>query len=204
MGLEHSPWERSCSPVSVLCCVPFLSLCGLTKYTVAGTAFGPTLTVCMLAIDPVDSQVLFAPGHQCRYTEVRSQDCSRHAPGHSVGTVEAVQTLAWPNHHVYVPTKPTAAKASPVPVAGVLVLLGDSQVLNLGSRQQRCNSTSHTAARRYFSSSSLLTRPLGLRCGFSPTSACGPRAQESVRQEGAEVVIRVSRPPRWGEGWWRM
>ena len=36
--------------------------------------------------------------------------------------MEAAQTLAWPNPQVYVPTKPTAAKARPVSAVGELVV----------------------------------------------------------------------------------
>ena len=144
-------------------------------YTVVGTVLGPTLTVGTPAIGPGDSQALFSPGHQCRSTEVSSQDCSSCAPGPTVGAVEAAQTLAWPNPHVYLPTKPTAAKASPVTAARAVVVLPDvSQALNLGSCQWRCNSAVHAAARRDFSSPSIVTQPLGLSCGFSPTSICGP------------------------------
>ena len=109
--------------MNVLCCAPFCSLCGLTKYIVAGTALGPTLTVGMPAIGPGDSQELFSPGYQHRSTEVRFQDCSNHAPGPSVGTMEAAQTLLWPNCHVYVPTEPTAAKSGPVPAVRAFVVL---------------------------------------------------------------------------------
>ena len=126
--------------MNVLCCVPFQPFCGLTKYTVVGSALGPTLTVGMLAIGAGDSQVLFSPGHQCRSTEVTSQDCSSHARGPTVGAVEAAQTLAWPHPHAYMPTKPTAAKARPVPAKGALVLSDVLQVLNLGRFQRRCNS----------------------------------------------------------------
>lgn len=73
--------------------VPFCPLCGLTNYTVAGTALSPTLTVDMPAIGLDDSQALFSPGHQCRSTKVRSQGCSIHAPGPSVGAIEAACTL---------------------------------------------------------------------------------------------------------------
>lgn len=44
----------SCSPMNVLCCVPFHPLCGLTKYTLVGTSLGPAVTVDMLGIGPVD------------------------------------------------------------------------------------------------------------------------------------------------------
>ena len=132
MGLEHSHWEKShrvfllwiCSPVNVLYCISFCLLCRLTKYTIVGTALGPTLTVGMLAIGSGgDSQTLFSPGHQCRSTEVRSRDCSDHVPEPTVGTMEAVHTLALPNPLVNVPTNPTAAKARPATAAGALFLL---------------------------------------------------------------------------------
>ena len=106
-----------------------------------------------------------------RSTEVRYQDCSSRAPGPTVGAMEAAQTLSWPNPPVYIPT---AAKDRPISAAGALVLSDISQVLNLGSHQQRCNSMVHTVTRRDFSSSSLVTLPLGLSCSFSPTSACVP------------------------------
>ena len=169
--MENSHWERShcvvllwsCSPVNVLCCVPFRLLCRLTKYTVAGTALRPTLTAGMPAIGLVDSQELFSPGHWCRSTEVRSQDCSSRSPGPAVGAVEAAQTLAWPSPHMYVSTEPTAAKARSVPAAGALAVLSDvSQVLNLGRRQWTCICMVHRTTRGDFSSSSLVTGPLAL------------------------------------------
>ena len=129
-------------------------LCRLTKYTAVGTALSSTLTMSMPAIGPGDSQALFSLGYQCRSTEVTSQDCSRCAPGPAVGAMEAAQSLVWPNPHVYVPTKPIAAKARPVTL---VVYLDVSQVLNLRSRQRRCKSMVHTAVRRHFSSSSLVT-----------------------------------------------
>ena len=54
-----------------------------------------------------------SPGLWHRSTEVRSQT--------SVRAVEAVQTLAWPSHHMYKPTKSTADKPSPIAAAGTLV-----------------------------------------------------------------------------------
>ena len=64
------------------------------------------------------------------------------------------------------------------------------------------------AVRSDLSSSSLVTWPLGLSCGFIPTSEGMhvlfslesvpevARAHEPVRQEGAEEAIGVSRLPR--------
>ena len=95
----------------MLCCVTFHPLCKLSDYTVVGTALGTTLTVGMSAIGLGVSQALFSPGHQRRSTDIRSQDCSNHGSGPVMGEMGAAQTLAWPNPHVYVPTKSTAAKA---------------------------------------------------------------------------------------------
>ena len=64
--------------------------------------------------------------------------------------MEAAQTLVCPNPCVYAPTKPTAAKARPFSATGALVICSDvPQVLNLGSRQWRCNSMVHAARRRF-------------------------------------------------------
>ena len=161
--------------MNVFCRFSFHPLCGLTKYTVLGSAPSPTLMMIMMDIGPGVSQALVSSGHCCRSTEVSSQDCSSHAPGPAVGGTEATQTLAWPNTCVYMPTKPTAAKTRPDPAAGALVVLLDIlQVLNLGSLLQSCNSIFPTAVRRYFSSSFLVTELLGRSCGFIPTSACVP------------------------------
>ena len=149
-----------------------------------------------------------------RSIEVRSQT--------SVKAVEAVQTLAWPSPHIYMPTKSTADKPSPITSAGTLVCSDDPRALNLGSQKQRCNSMVGGTVRRDFSSSSLVFF-LVLKCGFSLTCACGPPtgvcpdpagAHEPVRQEEAEVrrrsvglprreeaepAIRVIGWPRWEE-----
>lgn len=53
-----------------------------------------TLSVDMLTVALGVSQELFSQGHQCRYTEVRSQDYSSCIPGPAVGAMEALQTLA--------------------------------------------------------------------------------------------------------------
>ena len=103
-------------------------------YAVVGTALGSTLTVSMLAIGPVVSQVLFSPGHQRRYTELRSQDCSSCAGGPTVGAMEATETLVWPNPLVFMPRNPIAGKARPISAVGALVVHSDvPQVLNLES-----------------------------------------------------------------------
>ena len=49
--------------MNVFCCVHFCPLCGLTKYTVVGTALSIALAVGKFAIGPGDSQALFSPGH---------------------------------------------------------------------------------------------------------------------------------------------
>ena len=56
--LSISPLELSTS--SVLCGVTCHLLCWLTKYTVVGTALGPTSTVGMPAISPGVTQALFS------------------------------------------------------------------------------------------------------------------------------------------------
>ena len=95
-------------------------LCHLSHcYTVVGTAFGLTLTVGMPAIGPGVSEALFSPGHQRRYT------CSNHGSGPAVGTMEAAQTLAWPNPCMYLPTKSTVAKARPISATGAFIVHSD-------------------------------------------------------------------------------
>ena len=179
----------------VLCCVTFHPLCELSDYTAVGTALNHTLSMGMPAIDPGVSQMLFSPGHQHRSTEVRSQDCSHHGSGPSVCAMGgAAQTLAWPNPCVYVPTKSTAAKVRPVLSAGAFIVCSDVlQVLSLQSRSQGCHSVVRAAARRDFSFSSLVAQPLGLSCGFSPTSSCGPPTG----------LCSQGRSPPWQGGAWR-
>ena len=107
------------------CALFFHPFCELSDYIVVGTALSLTLTVVMLAIVPDVSQTLFSPGHQHRSTEVRSQNCSNHGSGPTVGTMRAAQSLASPNPHVYVPTKSTAANDRPVSAAGALIVCSD-------------------------------------------------------------------------------
>ena len=141
------------------------------KVHCVGTPLGLTLTMSMLAICPGVSQVLFLPGHQHRSTEVMSQNCSSLATGLTVGAMDAAQTVAWPNPHMYMPTKSTAAEARAIPAAGALIILSDIlQALNLGCHQWRCNSIVCAAVRREFGSSFLVTQPLGLSFGFSSSS----------------------------------
>ena len=141
--------------MSVLFFVTFHPLCGLTKYTVVGTALGPTSVVGMLAVGPGASQTLFSQGHQCGSTEVVSQDCSSCTPGPAMGAMEAAQTLAWTNPCVYAPSKPIAAKARPVPATGAPVVRSDvPQALNSQSWQCRRKSVVCTVVGRDFSSAS--------------------------------------------------
>ena len=107
--------------MGVLCCVTFHPLCELSNYTVVGTALSPMLTMGIPTIGPGVSQTLFSPGHQHRSTEVRSQDCSNHGSGLIVGAMGEVQTLAWPNPNVYVPTKPTTAEARSILAVRTLI-----------------------------------------------------------------------------------
>lgn len=119
---------------NVLSFLNFHLLCELIKYT-AVTATGPTSTMSMLTMSPRFSQA-FSPGHQHRSIEVRSQNFSIHGPGPTVGMMVASQTLAWPSLHVYMPMKPTAANARPVPAVGALTgHLDTPEALNL-LRQQ--------------------------------------------------------------------
>ena len=56
-----------CSPVGMLCCVPYCPLCEFTNYTIVGAALSPILlTLGMWANGSGDSQVLFSPGHWCK------------------------------------------------------------------------------------------------------------------------------------------
>ena len=132
---------------------PFTCCAGSQKYTVVAIALGPASALGMLAISPGVSQALFSQSHQRRPTEVRSQDCSSCASGPAVGAIEAAQTLSWPSPRFHAPTKPTAAKAIPVPAMGAPIVRSDvSQALNLQS--QRCKPAAHAAAGRDFSSAS--------------------------------------------------
>ena len=145
-----------------------------TNCTVVGTSLSSTLTVGMLAIGPGVSQALFSPGHQHRSTKVRSKDFSNPVPGPTVGGLGGAQILASSNPHVYVLTKCTGAKARPVSAEGALFSLDVLQALSLQSQQWWCKSEVPTAVRRDFNFSSLVAQPLGLCCGFIPTSTCGP------------------------------
>ena len=71
VGLEHFYLQRR---QDVLCSVAFHPLCEFSDCTTVGTALGPIFMVGVPAIGPDISQVLFSPGHQHRYTEVRYLD----------------------------------------------------------------------------------------------------------------------------------
>lgn len=135
-------------------------MCSVVSHFTCGTSLSPTSTRGMLVVSPGVSQELISPSYQCRYTEVRSQDCSSHAHGPAVGAMEAAQILSWPTLCMYTPTNPRAAKTRPYPAIGTpIVHLGSQQVLNLQSWHQRhksgrCKSTIHIAAGRNISSAS--------------------------------------------------
>ena len=202
--------------MSTLCCVTFHPLCELTEYSVFGVAPGPTSTVGTPAAGPGICPALFSHGQQRRSTEVRSQDCSRCAPGLAVGAVEAAQTLAGPSPHVYWPTTPTAAKARPIPATGAPVLrLVLPQALNLQSWQQRSKSVVHAAAGRDFSSARESHSPWGsavvsatpLHVGHPLALLLGmprwPGHTSLSRREGARVAAVARKPAQavasaWG------
>ena len=136
----------------------------LTNYTVTGTALSPTLTVSMLAVGLDVSQALFSLGQLCRFTEVRSLDCSNRAPGPTVGVTEEAQIMAWSNPYVYLLTKPMSAKARPISAVGEFTKSISAearpiphsdvpQALTLQSQQQGCKPMVPTVARRSLSSS---------------------------------------------------
>ena len=96
--------------MSVFSCVTFHLLCGFTKYTIIATA--------TLAVGLGVSQALFSPGHRHPSTDVRSKDCSCHAPAPAMGALEAAQTDPGLNQpHIHVSTKPTDTKARPASAA---------------------------------------------------------------------------------------
>ena len=113
------------------------------------------------------SWALFSPSHQHRSPEVRSQDCSNHRSGLTMGAKGAAQTLAWSNIHMYMPVKSTAAKARPVSAAGAFIVHSDIlQVLSVQSQLLGCKSIVCVAVRKDFISSSLVAWLLGLSCVY--------------------------------------
>lgn len=161
------------SAVNVLCRVPFGLLCGFTKYSVAGTAPGLTVTVGMLAADPGHSQAFL---HQAASAEPLRQvpGLLRSRTWICYGSCGGSSDSTLPIPRVYVPTGPTAAGVRTFPAAGALIVLSAvSQAPNLGSLQRRCSSAVDTAVRRDFSSFTV-TWPLRLSCGFSPAPQWGP------------------------------
>ena len=123
-----------------------------------------------------------------------------------MGTTEAAHILVCPNLHMYVPTKPTAAKVRPLPATRTLVLSDVSQALNLGSLQRRCSSTVDTAVRRV---SALLFQLRGpwaspvvaappLTVDHPPDSALEVAGvQKPIGQEGTKLTIGAGGVPRW-------
>ena len=111
--------------MGLLCCVTFHPLYTVSDYTVV-IALSLTLIVGMPQIDPGVSQTLFSAGYQHRSTDARSQDYSNRGSGSAVGVMGTAQTLAWPNPHMYVPTKFTAANARSILAVGAVVVHSDA------------------------------------------------------------------------------
>ena len=104
------------SQASLGSCAPVRTSAGPTRRrSVAGTAFGPTVTGGAPAIGPPGPQVSSSPGP---LTGVTSQDCGGRAPGPAAGPREAAQPLARPGPRECVSTETEAAQARPVPAAG--------------------------------------------------------------------------------------
>ena len=149
--------------------VPFCSSCGLTENAVVGSALS-VLTRAYAGNWPRSLS-------RCRFHRAQAPGLRWYSPGPSVGALETVQSPAWPSPHVHMSTKPTATKARPIPAAGSLVALSDvSQVLDLGSGQQKYNSTVCAAMRR-FQLFFLSHRALGLSSHCDPTSVCIPPSE---------------------------
>ena len=72
---------------------------------------------------------------------------------------------------MYLLIKSIAAKFRPILAPGAFVVFSDvSHALNLGSHQQRCDSTVLAATMGDLSCSSLVIKPLGLSWGFTISS----------------------------------
>ena len=113
--------------------------------------------------------------------------------------METAQIRTCSSPLVYVPTKPTAAKARPISDAGALIRSDILQVLGFQSQQQWCESMVLAAMTRESSSSSFVAWPQGLNCGFSPTSMCVPPSstctETPLRPVGVEAAMgRVCKP----------
>lgn len=116
---------RECSlraSLELLTCACALSchlspMCGLTGYTVVGTALSPVVTLGRPVVGPGVSQALFSPGHQHRFTEGGSQHCGSHAPGPAVVAMEAAQPPARPSPH-----KAHSSKAGPISALRALIV----------------------------------------------------------------------------------
>lgn len=158
--MKHFHWGETfkcpslqLSPVDILCLSPS-AVCGLTKYTVVGTAFNPLTLVCALAVRPsLTFQVSFSLGLQHSSTELRPPELQFCTLGPLlVGSYgRQFRLLTWPRstHHVHI--HKACSYDQTIPAAGSLVTLSDvSQVLNLGSGQQRYNSMVCAATRRFF------------------------------------------------------
>ena len=158
-----------CSPVKVLCCVPFTCCVGLQSI-ISGTALGPALIMGMLTVDLGDSQALFTSGHQHKSTEVRSHTALViHV--NPLGKYGGRLDYSLVQLPYYMPTKPTAAKARAVSTAGALVVyLAVPKLLNSGSCQWKCNSEVRAVARRFQLFFGNMNPELS--CGFRSNSSC--------------------------------
>lgn len=157
-----------CSPVNMLCSVPFTCCVGLQSI-ISGTNLSPTLIMGMLSVDLGDSQALFTSGHQHKSTEVRSHTALViHV--NPLGKYGGRLDYSLVQLPYYMPTKPTAAKARAVSTAGALVCLAVSKLLNSGSCQWKCNSEVHAVARRFQLFFGNMNPELG--CGFRSNSSC--------------------------------
>ena len=151
--------------------VPFWSSCGLTENAVVGSALS-TLTRGYAGNWPCSLS-------RCRFHCAQAPGLWWYSPGPSVGALETVQSPARPSPRVHMSTKPAATKARPVPASGSLVALSVvSQALDLGSGQQRYNSTVCAAMRR-FPLFFLSHRPLELSSHCDPTSVCIPPSESA-------------------------
>ena len=85
-------------------------------------------------------------------------------------------TPSFPVHHQLPQNScPQNPQLRPFPASGVLVVLLEVlQALNLGRHQWRWKAMVHKSTRKDLVFFSLVTRPLGLNCGFTPKSASVP------------------------------
>ena len=188
-------------PLSIPLPEQFTSKCALLCHlspAVVRPALNPTSIMGMPEISPRVPQVLFSQDHQYRSTKVWPQDHYVHVLWPTVEALEAAQILAWPGPHKHALTKSTAAKTRPISAAVASIVHSDVlPVLNLQRGWWMYKSTAYAAVGRDFSPASLVTPPLGLSCGFHPTSTCRQLVdicslglwRQRLAQEPAEVAV---------------